>query len=392
MIALGLTVPISIAIDSILLGILFLAAVVSARDVIRAAWRDVTHVPPMAVALALYLWLLIRCAYSTAPPTEAFDALGKYLDLILIPVLAWTVCDENVRRRALVWYGVAMVLNLYVSYSAAAGLPGLRHAHYPIGFKASVTHSLMVSLGGFLFLLWAREATDRRWRIALFVLAAICAHNVLFIVIGRTGYVVLGLLLTYFVLASLRGSRAALVAGMLVLAVMAGAYVGSENFRTRIDEIPSELQQWRPGARDSTSVGQRIEFYRTTLEIIEDHPLVGVGTGGFTRAFAEKIRGTPAMMTDNPHNDYLLLAAQAGIPAMVLLIGFYVVTWRYASHLESRLQRDLLRGVVIALGVGGLFNSLLFDHTEGLLLAWFVGLLCAQATPAPQPQVSGTRA
>jgi O-antigen ligase len=115
------------------------------------------------------------------------------------------------------------------------------------------------------------------------------------------------------------------------------------------------------GARDSTSVGQRIEFYRTTLEIIEDHPLVGVGTGGFTRAFAEKIRGTPAMMTDNPHNDYLLLAAQAGIPAMVLLIGFLCgdLALRVAPRIAAATR--LLRGVVIALGVGGLFNSLLFD-------------------------------
>ena len=282
-------------------------------------------------------------------------------------------------------YGIAIVLNLYVSYSAAAGLPGLRHAHYPIGFKASVTHNLMVSLGAFLFLLWARETTDRRYRIAFFALAALCVHNVLFIVIGRTGYFVLGLLLTYFVLASLRGWRAPLVAGVMVLAVMTTAYVGSENFRTRIDEIATDFRQWRPGARDATSVGQRIEFYRTTLAIIEDHPLLGVGTGGFTRAFAERIRGTPAMATENPHNDYLLMAAQAGLPGMLLLIGFYGATWRYASRLESRFYRDLLRGVVITLGVGGIFNSLLFDHTEGLLLGWFVGLLCAQTVRAAEP-------
>ena len=82
MIALGLTIPISIAIDTTLLGVLLLAALVNARDVIRSMGRDARHVPPIAFALALYAWLLIRCAYSTAPPMEAFDALGKYLDLL----------------------------------------------------------------------------------------------------------------------------------------------------------------------------------------------------------------------------------------------------------------------------------------------------------------------
>jgi uncharacterized membrane protein YccC len=41
------------------------------------------------------------------------------------------------------------------------------------------------------------------------------------------------------------------------------------------------------------------------------------------------------------------------------------------------LERDLARGLVIAIAVGGVFNSLLLDHTEGLLFAWLTAVLYA---------------
>jgi O-antigen ligase len=392
MAGLGLAIPVSTAADTLVLGVIVIAAMLNAREAIGGMRRNVVSAPPMAAALVLFGWLLIACAYSTAPPKEAFQALDKYVDLMLIALLAWTVSDADVRRRALVCYAIAIVANLYVAYSAAAGLPGLRRPHYPIGFKASVTHNLMVSLGAFLFLLWAREAADRRWRIAYLALATLCAHNILFVVIGRTGYLVLGLLLIYFVMTSVRGWRGPLAAVLLVTALATATYFTSESFRIRVDEIATDFEQWKPGAHDATSVGQRIEYYRTTLDIIADHPWLGVGTGGFARAFAEKIRGTPAMATINPHNDYLLIGAQAGVPGMLFLLLLYGVTWRFAGTLGSRFDRDLLRGVVITMAVGGLFNSLLMDHTEGFLFAWFIALLCSRPASASPAGAAAQRA
>jgi O-antigen ligase len=311
--------------------------------------------------------------------------LSKYLDLALIPVLLWGAADPAARKRALVCFAIAVVLNLYVSYSAAAGLPGLRSIQYPIGFKASVTHNLLVSLGAFLFLLAARETKDMRRRVVLAALAAVCAHNVLFIVIGRTGYVVLAVLLAYFVAVTLRGWRGPVLAIVACAALLSAAYVASSSFRERVDEIGSDLSRWKPDAADPTSVGQRIGYYRTTLQIVAEHPLTGVGTGGFARAYAEKVRGTGAPATTNPHNDYVLMAAQVGIPGVVLLVALYWTLWVGARRLASPLYRDLARGLVLTMAIGGLFNSVLLDHTEGLLFAWLAALLCATYSPLRKP-------
>ena len=374
--ALGLTIPISTAGDSILLALILIAAAFAFSLVYAEARSLIVRVPPIAAAVALFAWLLIGCLYSSVPLREAFSAVAKYSDLALIPLLAWAAADARIRRHALACFAIAVLLNLYVSYSAAAGLPGMRSAVYPIGFKASVTHSLIVSLGAFMFLLHARETRSTKWRMTLWVLAALCAHNVLFIVIGRTGYVVLGLLLAYYAMTFFRGWRGPAVASATVLTLACAAYVSSENLQKRVDEIGSDMSQWRPGARDETSVGQRLEYYRTTLEIIRDHPLIGVGTGAFASAYAEKVHDTGARKTVNPHTDFLLIGAQLGIPGIVL---------RHAARLESRLHRDLARGLVITMAIGGLFNSLLLDHTEGLLFAWLTAVLYAGYNRAHGP-------
>jgi O-antigen ligase len=96
------------------------------------------------------------------------------------------------------------------------------------------------------------------------------------------------------------------------------------------------------------------------------------------------VHGTGARTTVNPHNDYLLIAAQVGIPGVAFLLTLYFLVWRGASRLESPLHRDLARGLVIAMAVGGCFNSLLLDHTEGLLFAWLTAVLYAGYNRMPQ--------
>jgi O-antigen ligase len=251
-----------------------------------------------------------------------------------------------------------------------------------VGFRLSITHNILVSLGAFMFLLLARETPRPRMRVACMAMAAICAHNVLFIVIGRTGYVVLAVLLTYFILNAIVDRRHVLMAFLALTALFASAYVGSDHFSARMQDIVSDLTQWRPEAGDKTSVGQRIGYYRTTLQIIAEHPITGVGSGGFARAYAEKVKGTDAQATVNPHNDYLMLAAQAGLPALLLLLALYVLLWREAPRLATRLERDALRGLVLTIAIAGLFNSALMDHVEGLLFAWGAAVALASRRPA----------
>lgn len=385
---LGFSIPVSTALDGLLVALVILAWLVAAPVCLRESLRSYARVKPALIALLLFGALLMSCTYSPASWKEAWPAASKYLDLALIPVFIW-LAAPRIRYWALLGYLSGIVLNLLVSYGTAAGvwdsIPGLHTLpHYPVGFRLSVTHNLLVSLGAFLLLLLARELRTSSPRAALLALglALACIYNVLFIVIGRTGWIVLAALLVYFALTVVRSRRGALVAVLALTALFASAYLGSGSFSTRLQDIASDLTRWKPGAEDGTSVGQRIGYYRTTLEIIREHPFAGVGAGGYARAYEEKVRDTAAPATVNPHNDYLMLAAQAGLGAFLLLIALYVVAWRDARTLRTPLERDLVRGLVLAMAIAGVFNSALMDHVEGLLFAWGIGVLYAGAKDA----------
>lgn len=379
---LGFAIPVSTALDGALVVLLLLAWIIALPASFRDWGRTCLQVKPALVALLLFCALFVACFHGAATWKTSWSALAKYLDLALIAVFAWAAATQAVRRGALYAFLAAVVLSLVVSFGTAVGLwdalPGLHTLPaYPVGFKLSVTHNLIVSLGAFVSLLIARELRYERPAHAAVMLgvALACMYNVLFIVIGRSGYVVLAALLVYFAFTVGRNRRGALLAVFLMTGLFASAYLGSQYFPTRIQDIASDLTQWKPGENDDTSVGQRIGYYGTTLEIIREHPLTGAGTGGFAQAYSEKVRGTPARATTNPHNDYLMIAAQAGLPALALLIALYVVLWREARRLGSALERDLVRGLVLTMAIGGLFNTLLMDHAEGLLFAWAAGLL-----------------
>jgi len=384
---LGFAIPVSTALDSILTVFVLAAWLIAVPALFRDRRLSQSYARPaplVLVALALFIALAIACLWSPVSWRGAWSSLSKYLDLLLIPVFAWAAAALAVRKRALTFFIAAIVLNLALSYGSAfqlwESLPGVySKPHSPIGFRLSVTHNLLVSLAAFLFLLLARELRTTRPRAALLALALAlaCILNVLLVVIGRTGYVVVAALVLYFSTTVAGGRRSVLVAAMLMTTLFASAYFVSYHFATRAQDVASDLAQWKPGAGDETSVGQRLGYYRTTLEVIRDHPLTGVGTGGFAQAYAQKVRGTPARATENAHNDYLMIAAQAGILALGLLVALYAVAWREARRLATRFERDLLRGLVLTLAIAGVFNSALMDHVEGLFFAWGAGLLCA---------------
>lgn len=376
---LGLTIPISIAADHILLAVTVLAWLMTGHlgeQVARAARN-----PVVVAGLLLFALFIAGIFVYDGDPLDAAKSLGKYKELLLLVPLVCLLDGALWRIRALQFFFVAMVITLIGSYAIAVGLipidnPPNRYAGNPTVFKYHITHSFLMAIFAFICASLARIESNTRRRWLYVSLAILAAANVLFMVKGRTGYIVLLALFVFAVIAWYRWKGA--VAGFVILVVvLGGGLTFSDTLRERTDLAVKEFQEWEPGRGTDTSIGLRLDFYYVTYGIIRDHPLLGVGTGGFEKAYREKVAGTNIAPSSNPHNEYLMIGAQLGIVGVIAFIAMLVVLWHQSGRLASGFERDLARALVISYALGNLVNSLLLDHTEGMLFCWASAVLFA---------------
>ncbi len=389
-ILLGFSVPISVALDNVLLAVVLLAAsfnvcatglVVRQNPVARSAWL-------------LFGMLLVAVAYGATPWREAADTLAKYADLAFIPLFMLLLSGEQYRQRALTAFIAAMGLTLLVSFLVELKLMPLQHwmnaaatVDNPAVFHSHIAQNNMMAFTVFLALLKLRDALSVGARAGWAIFAGLAATNVLFMVQGRTGYLILLVLLGWFAWTTsaryvrARGKTWGWLQGTAILLVMAGfiaaAYQASPRLHERVNLVKSELQAWQPNHGQSTSTGQRLDFYYNALQIVQQHPVIGVGTGGFPAAFAQQVQGSGALPTHNPHNEYLMIAVQTGLIGLSLLLYLFYTEWRCAPMLATPFEQDAARGLVLAYLVNCLFNSALLDHSDGLLFAFLTAVLFA---------------
>lgn len=378
-IALGISMPISIALDNLLLAVVLLTWFAGGhyREKLALAGNN----PVCRAALLLFGILLLGTLYGKPAPGDAGLFLKKYLDLALIPVLGFAFLGAQSRIRGLRALACGLALVLLASCALKAGwIPAASWLHAtaesPVVFKLRLTHNILMAFATFLFAWLARSATTMRENILWGALAVLAIANVTLMVDGATGYAVLT------VLALLFGWQRARWRGVIMVLLCAAAAVATLSvvpgpFRERVQNILSEVRQARADRPASTSIGYRLEFYRNTLTLVRNHPLLGTGTGSFSAAYADLVRGSGQVASNNPHNEFLLITVQTGLVGLAALLWLLWQQWRLAPQLPTPLERGLAQGLVAMMVTVCLLNSALLDHTEGLLYAWLTALLYA---------------
>ena len=376
---LGFSIPISTALDNVLLALV--AVLWLAGGDLRRKLAIVAANPVALAALALFGMLALGLFYGIRYPGDGLRHLGKYVDLLFIPIFITLFQDARIREIALRWFCAAMVLSFIVAEMSMLGLlegnPLLpRSTDLSRVLKVSITHGLLSALAAFVFALFALREPQWPQRLLFAVLALVAVKNVLLAVISRTGYLVLALLTFYFFFTLFR-KRGLVIAALLMGAILAAVYGGSEDFRERVDTVFVESGESQSRWPSRESVTLRLEWYQQGIDIVLDHPLLGTGTGSFPRAYAETVKDQKSVSTTNPHNEYLLIAVQTGLAGLVLLLHLFWQQLRLSARLATPVETHLARGLVLTMAIGSLFNSLLLDHTEGLLFAWLTGVLFA---------------
>jgi O-antigen ligase len=174
----------------------------------------------------------------------------------------------------------------------------------------------------------------------------------------------------------------ALVAVGLTVAVLAGMSVAQPQIRRSLQHHTSS------GLNQATS--GRSNLVANGIRIAAHHPVLGVGVGGFKRAYADrvKLKGKDPK-TAASHNTPVTVAAETG------LVGLGLCVWLIAVLLLQafRAPRSLLRATaglgITAIFVHSLFYNAFFEDplTWGLigLLALALRVPARRAEPGVQP-------
>ena len=222
----------------------------------------------------------------------------------------------------------------------------------------------------------AVEAARRgRWLslTALLVLALAFLHDIFFIATSRTTLVVIPVLILIYG-ARQFGWKGFFGAGAAGFAIAAALWTVSPYLRDRATSVLSQAEQFEYQNKTS-STSQRIVYWTKSLRFFESAPLAGHGTGSITEMFRRAAIGHSggwAEVSSNPHNQTFTVAIQLG------LIGAMALWAMWVSHFllfrGSGLAAWLGLVVVAQNIVGSLFNSFLFDFTEGWLYVLGVGV------------------
>jgi O-antigen ligase len=242
----------------------------------------------------------------------------------------------------------------------------------PTVFKLHITQGLFMGLAALLAVVFAIHTSRYHFRYLAILFAALAIFDIL-ILAGRIGYLAVAIGTIYLFIHYL--GRRGLILALITASVVAGIAIQLQlPAAQRIMEGISEIERWQYGSNDQSSMGLRMQYAATSFKIIAQHPLAGVGTGGFESAYTKQIASTEAGSSNNPHNQYLLTTAQFGIPGLMflLLIGFAI--WRSKALLTPP-EALMTGGVLLILIVGNFFNSFLYDHSEVVFTAWFFGVM-----------------
>jgi O-antigen ligase len=313
----------------------------------------------LAPVLACLLSLIVATLVSPFPEWSVAVLPGSVAALGVL-VLGASLPTEKV--RSLLWCGVAVGV-------AVAG-NGLVRLEVEPEFVSTIGNrnvlAAYLAASGCLAVGLAGD-TRYRWPVGLATVAVMVPA--IYLCQSRSAW--LGLVFAGIVVLTFAGRGGRWAAAVFGLAVVAGGLWWSA----------------RNGSADVRPV-----IWRSTLRMVADRPVAGHGLGQFTAAYPPYrdpeyfTRPKAAPVTNHPHNELLLVAAEQGLLGVVATVWLWGTClwhgWRAAR--DNPLYRGVLAAVIVWLVHGMLDIGLWAPPTQPVFWLW-LGLLAGNSALTREP-------
>jgi len=352
--------------------------------------------PPVLFALAYSGWALASGMW-TVSASHTLNLLGS-LAIALVYMLSFAVLVDSERQVKAVIYvlaGCSLLIGV-VSLLTFAGYPILAgdslQAGRAQGGVGDPNFFANVQLVAFPLVLVLAASEKRFWLRWGLVLTALVTIGSVLSTLSRGGLIALTLVLVLipFVPArSLFASQRQKTAIMLLL--VAGVLVLFSRPAFRAEVVTRATTIFTGGTETGSSSGSgRTELWKAARHSIDEHPLLGVGYGGFPSVSTELLNSTPGVdlskIAPHPngievHSAYLGTAADLGLVGLALFVSVLVSTGVTLKRVAARGRAvgELFLGRVamaLVLSLVAWSFSSIFIETETSRPLWIMVGLC----------------
>lgn len=166
-------------------------------------------------------------------------------------------------------------------------------------------------------------------------------------------------------------------------------YIDNPGVKTRIMKILVAYGNYKKsGDANGSSVFQRVEYIKASLNIIKEAPIVGVGTGDIADAFAEYYEETNSKLLPEYrfrcHNQYLAITVAFGVVGLLwfLFSMFY-------PFFSNKKYRNYIYVVFLFIMMLSMFTEDTLETQIGVTLYAFFNSLLVFAMPLDEDEKSG---
>ena len=325
------------------------------------------------------LWIAlpwIGLLYSPDFHDQGLDYAGKTHYWIYGLILA-SVADRVPPRRLMAALFLGLAVNGAMGILQFAGMVEPKGDGWFTGFGRGYSVLSALLMVGILMASWfARRTEDIRDRLGLWLLAGFFFFHMILLQ-GRTGYVTF-VFLSPLVVRNLSRRMTAwrtvgacfLLVGLMLLSpvVRERVELSVRQIRHHMNAPPEEA--W---GRVYTRHQDRFFMWHGALRIWLDHPILGVGTGGYKSALVER-SGENAPPIAHPHNDLLHMAVSYGLAGVVAFFWLFGTLLRNGWRARGSPAGAFVLHATLVILVSGLLNAQTLDARMAFLLALATGM------------------
>ena len=352
--------------------------------------NDLSFPPPLRWALVFLLWALVTVLFSVAPEM----ATDAYIERLKALVIFFVVVNTLRTPQQLRLY-ILIILVAFVIYPARGTLKNF--VTHDTLFGRAIWNGMYSNpndLGAMTLLMLGLalaiatvKTENARVRQAAKVLVGV---TLLIILLTQSRGVFLGLLIGFgpALIARLRTRPSGVAVAVLIIGAVLAVLVPDESWHrlagiTKLSSSQTMAQASEESSKfdrmAAESAVQRRQILETGLQMVADHPLLGVGIGCFNEVLA---RYEPQLRKRDAHNTYLNLAAEMGLPGLLLWLGLVGSVLAQVRRRRARLEADdrTIQALWIYRAVIGFLIAGIFASYSGITMFYlFLGMLWAAA-------------